>query len=164
MYLKEHQVEIDNAYVLISQLKSDKKRWIDIKNNLYELINNVITSYKIDKNKISLTGHSMGGTGTWNLALEFLELFSCIAPLSGSVSISEVNINKLKNIPIRAYVGSLDKIVSPTSTIQMIAALKKVGAKADVVILDGATHFGVSELAFKNDDLLISFLISNYKE
>lgn len=137
MYLKEHQVEIDNAYVLISQLKSDKKRWIDIKNNLYELINNVITSYKIDKNKISLTGHSMGGTGTWNLALEFLELFSCIAPLSGSVSISEVNINKLKNIPIRAYVGSLDKIVSPTSTIQMIAALKKVGGKADVVILDG---------------------------
>ena len=81
-----------------------------------------------------------------------------------SVSISEVNINKLKNIPIRAYVGSLDKIVSPTSTIQMIAALKKVGGKADVVILDGATHFGVSELAFKNDDLLISFLIFNYKK
>ena len=114
-----------------------KKGWIDIKNNLYELINYFITSYKIDKNKISLTGHSMGGTGTWNLALEFPELFSCIAPLSGSVSISEVNINKLKNIPIRAYVGSLDKIVPPTSTIQMIAALKKVVAKADVVILDG---------------------------
>ena len=46
----------------------------------------------------------------------------------------------------------------------MIAALKKVGAKADVVILEGAPHFGVSELAFKNDDLLISFLIFNYKE
>lgn len=113
MYLKEHQVEIDNAYVLITQLKSDK-------------------------NKISLTGHSMGGTGTWNLDLEFPELFSCIAPLSGSVSIIEVNINKLKNIPISAYVGSLDKIVPPTSTIQIITALKKVGAKADVVILDGA--------------------------
>lgn len=62
-----------------------KKGWIDIKNNLYGLINYVITSYKIDKNKISLTGHSMDGTGTWNLALEFPELFSCIAPLSAAL-------------------------------------------------------------------------------
>lgn len=121
-----------------------KKGWIDIKNNLYELINYVITSYKIDKNKITLTGHSMSGTGTWNLALEFPELFSCIAPLSGSVSISEVNINKLKNIPIRAYVGSLDKIVPPTSTIQMIAALKKSWGKGGCCYIRGGYTFWCS--------------------
>ena len=69
-------------------------------------------NYGIDKTKVSLTGHSMGGTGTWGLALANTDLFWKIAPLSGSITLNEQNVNALKNISVRAFVGANDTIVN----------------------------------------------------
>ncbi len=38
---------------------------------------------QIDKNKVCLTGHSMGGHGTWHVGLTYPDLFSCAAPGAG---------------------------------------------------------------------------------
>ncbi len=65
-----------------------------------ELIDFVDETYNLDSNKKSLTGHSMGGTGVWNIAVSYPDLFSSIAPLSGSIKRTESNINALSNIPV----------------------------------------------------------------
>lgn len=116
-------------------------------------------TYKIDGGKISLTGHSMGGTGTWSLALTYPNLFSCIAPLSGSVRYSRENVNILGNLPVRAFVCSEDIVVDLESSRQMISALQKINKYAQITVFDGANHFDVPELAYLGNTGLIEWLI-----
>ena len=105
-YLKSGELGDVKAYVIIPQLLSSQKRWVNAATSLYELIGSTVSTYKIDKSNISLTGHSMGGTGTYNIACSYPSLFAHIAPLSGSVRATPDTMEKLKNIPIKAFVGS----------------------------------------------------------
>jgi hypothetical protein len=45
--------------------------------NFYE---EVTTKYRVDTNKVYLTGTSLGGEGTWYLAIKYPEKFAAIAP------------------------------------------------------------------------------------
>ena len=114
-YLRDGQLGDVRAYVIIPQLPSSQKGWANGAAAVYELIQVTVSKFGIDEENISLTGHSMGGTGTWNLALSYPTLFARIAPLSGSIRVQPEYIEKLKNIPVWAFVGSADTIVPPDS-------------------------------------------------
>lgn len=159
-YLKNGRLGDVRAYVLIPQLPSTQKGWVNAASAISELIGKTADTYKTDRNNISLTGHSMGGTGTWSLACAFPNLFARIAPLSGSVRNTSDVIGKLKNIPIHAFVGSADTVVPPSSSQEVVAALKAAGAVAEITVFDGADHFSVPSLAFLDSDIdLVGWLI-----
>lgn len=161
-YLQSGELGDVRAYVIIPQLPSSQKGWANVAASLYELIEKTVSSYKIDKSNISLTGHSMGGTGTYNIACSYPSLFARIAPLSGSVRGTADTIEKLKNIPIKAFVGSADTIVPPQSSEEVIAELKKNGANAQITVFDGADHFSVPALTYLDKNInLINWLIGN---
>lgn len=48
-----------------------------------EVLEQAKKSYKIDPRRVYLTGHSMGGHGTWILGATFPQLFGAIAPSAG---------------------------------------------------------------------------------
>ncbi len=112
------------------------------------------TNYEIDLKKVSLTGHSMGGTGTYLVQTKLPNTFACIAPMSGSVKNSEENLNALSKTKIWAFVGTNDKIVDPTSTRTIIEALKIKGSNVRMTELAGATHFDVPSLGYKNKEFI----------
>ena len=146
------------------QLPKDKKGWTDISASLRELIGKTISDYKTDAARVSLTGHSMGGTGTWGIALAYPEVFSCIAPMSGSLKTTDENVALLKNIPVWAFVGSADTIVSPQYSIDFVNALKSAGGDATLTTFDGADHFSVPSLAYLSDEYnVVSWLTSHRK-
>ena len=160
-YLQSGQLGDVRAYVVIPQLPSTQKGWVNAAESISELIDHTVSTYKINRNNISLTGHSMGGTGTWNLACTYPSLFARIAPLSGSIRNTPDIIDNLKNIPVRAFVGSADTIVPPDSSKEVIAALKAAGGSAEITVFDGADHFSVPSLAFLDTNIdLIGWLIS----
>ena len=159
-YLQSGQLGDVRAYVVIPQLPSTQKGWVNAAESISELIDHTVSTYKINRNNISLTGHSMGGTGTWNLACTYPSLFARIAPLSGSIRNTPDIIDNLKNIPVRAFVGSADTIVPPDSSKEVIAALKAAGGSAEITVFDGADHFSVPSLAFLDTNIdLIGWLI-----
>ena len=159
-YLQSGQLGNVRAYVVIPQLPSTQKGWVNAAESISELIDHTVSTYKINRNNISLTGHSMGGTGTWNLACTYPSLFARIAPLSGSIRNTPDIIDNLKNIPVRAFVGSADTIVPPDSSKEVIAALKAAGGSAEITVFDGADHFSVPSLAFLDTNIdLIGWLI-----
>ena len=159
-YLQSGQLGDVRAYVVIPQLPSTQKGWVNAAESISELIDHTVSTYKINKSNISLTGHSMGGTGTWNLACTYPSLFARIAPLSGSIRNTPDIIDNLKNIPVRAFVGSADTIVPPDSSKEVIAALKAAGGSAEITVFDGADHFSVPSLAFLDTNIdLIGWLI-----
>ena len=159
-YLQSGQLGDVRAYVVIPQLPSTQKGWVNAAESISELIDHTVSTYKINRNNISLTGHSMGGTGTWNLACTYPSLFARIAPLSGSIRNTPDIIDNLKNIPVRAFVGSADTIVPPDSSKEVIAALKAAGGSAEITVFDGADHFSVPSLPFLDTNIdLIGWLI-----
>ena len=159
-YLRDGQLSDVRAYVIIPQLPSSQKGWANGAAAVYELIQVTVSKFGIDEANISLTGHSMGGTGTWNLALSYPTLFARIAPLSGSVRMQPEYIEKLKNIPVWAFVGSADTIVPPDSSMEFVAALKEAGGNAGITIFGDADHFTVPSLTYLDKDIdLISWLI-----
>lgn len=153
-YLYDGYYDNLKSYVVIPKLESNYTGWVDISTELRNLIKSINTNYKIDLNKVSLTGHSMGGTGTYQIQIKLSNTFACIAPMSGSIKNTEENLNALSKTKIWAFVGTNDTIVDPTSTRTIIEALKNKGSNAKLTEFDGATHFDIPSLGYKNSEFI----------
>lgn len=148
------------AYVLIPQLPESCKGWTDRAEALMKLISHVEADCAIDSGRVSLTGHSMGGTGAWAVSLAYPKTFSAVAPLSGSVQVTEQNLRKLENLPVWAVVGEADTIVPPDSSRKMIEQLSERNPEAKITELPGTDHFGVPELYLDSETGLLDWLIA----
>lgn len=94
--------------------------------------------YRIDRSRIYLTGMSMGGSGVWALAMKHPEYFAAAIPLCGGWRTK--NIGAMKNIPVWAFHGEIDKIVDPRETGKMVDALRKAGGRVRYSKLKGEGH------------------------
>ncbi|HTO94351.1 MAG TPA: PHB depolymerase family esterase, partial [Bacteroidota bacterium] len=50
---------------------------------LKALLDRILATYRVDRSRIYLTGLSMGGNGTWRMAMAYPDLFAAIAPICG---------------------------------------------------------------------------------
>lgn len=161
-YLKTGELGDVRAYVLIPQLPAELRSWSDIGDSLYSLIQKTVSDLSIDKENISLSGFSMGGTAVWELAAEYPDLFARIAPLAGSARGVLDQISVLQEISVWTFVGSADTVIAPNSSEQMVAELKKAGATADITEFDSADHVSVPSLTYLDENIrLVDWLIGN---
>lgn len=108
---------------------------------VYQLLKEIQSKYKIDASRIYLTGLSMGGWGTWKLAMEHPEMFAAVAPVCAPADrMMEANISQFKNLPIKIFHGGNDDIVSPINSINMYQALKKVNQNVTLTIFPDDNH------------------------
>jgi hypothetical protein len=90
--------------------------------------NEITTRFKVDTNRVYLTGVSLGGAGTWYLAIKYPEKFAAIAPISGFSSHIQYiydNAERLNNIPIWAFHGKKDLVVQYEDTERILKKLKE---------------------------------------
>ena len=157
-YLKEGKLSNISAYIVMPQTTAS--RWSDIKDIMYNFVSTMAKTYEIDTSRISLTGHSMGGNGTWDLAAAFPDVFSRIAPLSGAVIASQDIIEALSDVSVWTFVGSEDTIVEAEYTEQFMEQLSTVNESAKLTVLEGIDHFGVPSVAYLDESYsLIDWLI-----
>ena len=147
--------------MLIPQLPATYRGWSDMDGVLMQLISAAVREYDLDSANVSLTGHSMGGTGVWAIAAAHPGTFARIAPLSGSIRKTDENLEALKWVPVYAFVGDADTIVPPESSEAFISALQDQGSNARIEILEGADHFAVPGLAYLGSYGLVDWLIGN---
>ena len=79
-----------------------------------------------DENRISVTGLSMGGFGTWELLCTFPNFFSCGAPVCGGGL--SWRADALRGQKIRAFHSVDDAVVPFSYSEQMVSAAKANGA------------------------------------
>ena len=103
------------------------------------LLDTVERQYRVDADRIYVTGLSMGGHGTWALAAAFPNRFAAIAPICGAGNPDTAA--SLRNLPVWAFHGALDTVVPPEGSANMVKALRAAGAK-DVrfTLYDDADH------------------------
>lgn len=101
----------------------------------YDAIREIILNYmvpqvKADVNRIIVDGLSAGGTGTWQFALRWPQLFAAALPISAADPDfgSTTNVNILKYIPIWHFQGALDKKPQPGISRALGQALLDAGA------------------------------------
>jgi hypothetical protein len=102
-------------------------RW-ETDNWFEPLYKEISGKYRIDTNRIYLTGYSLGGSGTWNLAIKYSELFAAIAPISGFTSHNDFinkQVKRLKDMPIWAFHGKMDITVPYEETERIVKKLQK---------------------------------------
>lgn len=102
------------------------------------LLDEVQQKYRIDPDRVYVTGLSMGGFGTWALALEYPDRFAAIAPICGGGD--PYDAMRLKSMPIWAFHGGRDNVVPIRLTQEMVGALKQVGNDAKFTIYPEARH------------------------
>lgn len=92
---------------------------------LAALLDEVQAKYRVDPDRVYITGMSMGGYGTWALATEFPDRFAAIAPICGGGDIAEAD--RIAHLPIWAFHGNKDNVVPFNETRKMVDELHRIG-------------------------------------
>ena len=132
--------EVSIPFVVVSPQCPIDKTWVDEEGALLKLIEQVSKAYAIDPGRIYLTGHSMGGRGSWFLASRHPQKFAAIVPLAdGPTELSWVN--SLKHVPVWAFHGTKDDLAPFERTEQFVNALKAAGGEVKFTPLPDRDHF-----------------------
>jgi pimeloyl-ACP methyl ester carboxylesterase len=145
--------------VIAPQCPVDKRwetdDWFDV------LYGEITTRYRIDTNRIYLTGLSLGGSGTWYLAMKHPSTFAAIAPISGKTShiqfISD-SACKLAGVPIWISHGKDDEIVDVQETYQIAKRLDQCNVSYSLSIFDGHKHWQTPWEVYGEDKIYSWFL------
>lgn len=115
------------------------------------ILETVRGEFNIDSARIYVAGQSDGGIGTWNVILQKPMLFAAAIPLCGGGDPSKVT--AIVNLPIWAFHGGRDKVISVAESRKMISALKRVGGHPRYTEYNNAGH-DVWTRAFAEPDLV----------
>jgi predicted peptidase len=117
---------------------------------LNALLDDVIHNYRVDKDRVYLTGPSMGGTGTWTLASAHPEKFAAIAPVSSGGETADIK--KLLRMPIWAFHGAKDPTVKVARAEATVAAFRAAGSDIKFTVYPDALHDAWTE-TYNNPEL-----------
>jgi predicted esterase len=111
-----------------------------------EVIEYVKKSYRVDPNRIYLTGVASGATACWAYAAQYSEKIAAINPIAGKAD--KTKAYRIKNIPVWAFHGENDTNVSTKSSIDMINEIKACngGYRPKLTLLHAKNPEGWNEI------------------
>lgn len=139
-------------FIIVSPQCPDNKYWSseDWFAPLYEKI---VSDYRVDINKVYLTGISMGGYGTYIVAMDYPDKFAAIIPLCGGCNDSDTTrICNLKDVPIWTFHGTADDMIPISETERIATALNKCNGNMKFTKLKGEGH-GIQYIYEKYDKI-----------
>lgn len=126
----------DFPFVLVSP-QCPRNSWWDSR-ELLRLLDQVESKVPIDPDRVYVTGLSMGGFGTWALAMEAPRRFAAIMPICGGGDLERVE--RIKHIPVWVFHGAKDPVVPVQRSDDMVNALKELGADVKYTRYPEANH------------------------
>ena len=137
----------DFSFIVVSP-QSRKFGW-DV-NLLEALLDDVVSKYRVDPDRIYLTGLSMGGYGTWALAAAQPDRFAAIVPICGGGD--PTTADRLAKLPAWVFHGAKDKVVPLERSKQMVEALEAAGGAVRLTVYPEAGHDSWTE-TYDNPEL-----------
>ena len=91
------------------------------------LLGDLEKTLRVDPDRVYITGLSMGGFGTWELATKYPKRFAAIVPICGGGE--PLFTRAIAHLPIWVFHGAKDDVVPLEYSQRMVKALKKYGSK-----------------------------------
>ncbi len=109
--------------------------------------------FNIDEDRIYLTGHSMGGAGTYYLGSKHAEIWAAIAPVAPAafrmVDNRAAILQELADneVPVMVVHGAADEVVAVDTSHTWVATMEEIGLEHEYVELPDVTHGPVITLS-----------------
>ncbi len=105
--------------------------------NVLEIVRGEFT---IDKDRIYLWGHSMGGAGTYRLAETHPDIWAGLAVAAPAPNVSPEVLEVFKHIPVIVLQGDRDRLVKTEKTRKWVAKMKALGMEHIYIEVAGGDH------------------------
>lgn len=108
---------------------------------LLALLDEVESMYRVDADRVSVTGLSMGGYGTWAVAERAADRLAAIVPICGGYPYASAAAPEaIGRLPVWAFHGDADRVVPVNETLEVCAFLKRAGGDVRWTIFEGVGH------------------------
>lgn len=135
--------ERDLPFVTLSPQCPINHWWSDFLPALDDLISLAIETLEVDPRQVYLTGLSMGGYGTWHMAVEYPDRFAAIAPICGGgpwhLGFPE-RVSAIAHLPTWVFHGAKDDVVPLQASQELVDELKACGGDVRFTIYPDAKH------------------------
>ncbi|MFF1541613.1 dienelactone hydrolase family protein [Microbacterium sp. NPDC058269] len=125
-------------FVLVTPQCDESSQWVAELSTLSALLDEVSAAHRIDPSRISVTGLSMGGFGTWSLAIRYPDRFAAIAPICGGLWMQSAA--PIRSLPVWAFHGDADDVVPISATEQIVTELRSLDADVRFTRYAGVGH------------------------
>jgi poly(3-hydroxybutyrate) depolymerase len=126
--------------------------------NVFEIIRK---DYNIDPDRTYLMGHSMGGGGTFHIAIKHPEYWAALAPIAPAIFHPTSDLEKIKQIPVILVQGDKDNLVKVERVRPWAEKMKDLGMTYEYLEIAGGNHIDV---AFKNLPKIFDFFNAHPKK
>lgn len=147
------------AIVVMPQKPDADQQWETYDAAVMSILEQVRKEYRVDPDRIALTGLSQGGHGTWMLGAMHPQTWCALAPIcgyadsNGGSSTPQWIAERVKDLPIWTFHGDADDVVLPGQTEAIVAALKSAGAKSVKMTLYPGVNHGSWDRAYAEKEL-----------
>lgn len=90
------------------------------------ILDSLQKEFNLDADRVYVSGISMGGYGTWYMAMKYPTRFAAVVPVCGGADTSKSQ--SISKLPIWTFHAEDDGVVPVAGTRQMVAALKAAGS------------------------------------
>jgi predicted peptidase len=120
-----------------------------------QMIEETLKEDQIDPSRVYLTGLSMGGFGSFDLATRHPEWFAAVAPICGAADPAKVA--TIKDLPVWVVHGDADQTVPVERSRSAVKALRDAGGQPIYVEMPGVGHNSWNP-AYQDNDGLVPWL------
>lgn len=105
--------------------------WTEETEALKALLDHIQRTHAVDPRRIYITGLSMGGFGTLEMALRYPDLFAAAIPVCGGIGsvYGKIHLPRLKNLPLWLFHGVQDTVVPPGESMAVHRQLRALGSR-----------------------------------
>ncbi len=150
----------DCPFIVVSPQCPMSTFWTWEADALTALLDEVMGQYAVDTSRVYLTGLSMGGAGTWQLAIRHPERFAALVPICAPSF--PVMLERVKDIPTWVFHGAKDTVVPLLASEQMVRTFRSLGGDARFNVYLDAGHDSWTEAYDKPD--LYTWMLSHKKK
>lgn len=116
------------------------------------LIDEVAETYRADRDRICITGHSLGSVGTWKMISLYGDYFSAAVPISCGID-EPMNYENCAKVSIVAYAGTVgadEKNYNPAMH-KLVDTINAAGGNARMEVIGGADHEAMVTAAYTRE-------------
>ena len=142
--------EVD-AIVLCPQCPADCV-WENVLPAVKALADRTAARFSVLRDRICITGSSMGGFGAWSMGLAYRNYFSGLGPVAGGSMTWRCS--NLRTTPVYAVHGTADDAVPSAYSEMMVRFVNRWGGSAKLLLLENYGHNEAIRFAYESTDLL----------